>query len=171
MEWILFDLLRPSTRPPHSTTINSGLPHTTVLPLNPSAHLNRIHSPVHLPRSPTANALNKCKLRPHSPGLAFPLHHPIFPHYPLPLSTTTSIQDDRDDDYEDDDEEDEDDDQDEDEDEAEDDDDKAMMEKVATMTIVSSVSDITTSWMARTAVQPLPASVHVPPFSLQYQTV
>ena len=96
----------------------------------------------------------------------------IFPHDPLPLSTTTSIQDDRDDDYEDDDDdEDEDDDQDEDEYEAEDDDDKAMMEKVATMTIVSSVSDITTSWMARKAVQRLPASVHVPPFKLQYQTV
>ena len=46
-----------------------------------------------------------------------------------------------------------------------------MMEKVATMTIVSSVPDITTSWMARKAVQRLPASVHVPPFSLQYQTV
>ena len=77
----------------------------------------------------------------------FPLHQPIFPHDPLPLSTTTSIQDDRDDDYEDDDDddEDEDDDQDEDEDDAEDDDDKAMMEKVATMTIVSHVSDITTS--------------------------
>ena len=59
-----------------------------------------------------------------------PLHQPIFPHDPLPLSTTTSIQDDRDDEYEDDDE---------------DDDDKAMMEKVATMTIVSHVSDITTS--------------------------
>ena len=54
----------------HSRTIHSGLPHTTVLPLPPSAHLNRIHSPVHLPRSPPANALNKCKLRPHLPGLA-----------------------------------------------------------------------------------------------------
>ena len=128
------------------------------------------HPPPHCPYfpiPPSCSPLHICTTIPSPPPSPLHLHQPIFPHDPLPLSTTTSIQDDRDDHYDDDDDEDEDedDDQDEDEDEAEDDDDdKAMMEKVATMTIVSSVSDITTSWMARTAVQPLPASVHVPPF-------
>ena len=106
-------------------------------------HLPTVHiSPSHL-RTPPLPICTTIRSPPPSP---LHLHQPIFPHDPLPLSTTTSIQDDRDDHYDDDDEdEDEDDDQDEDEDEAEDDDDKAMMEKVATMTIVSSVSDITTS--------------------------
>ena len=105
-------------------------------------HLPTVHpSPPHLhDHPPTLPICTTIRSPPRSP---FPLHHPIFPHYPLPLSTTTSIQDDRDDDYEDDDEEDEDDDQD--EDEAEDYDDKAMVEKVATMTIVSHVPDFTTS--------------------------